>query len=190
MAGFVGPSLSFTRFVSGDQTGNISESSVKSLLNIFQIKNCWQDFRQFSSDIGFGVPSVEEILNDVVRKRHRSAHAADYAPTIADISDLAANLFCLGICFDVSMTASIEYALVNWKEWSSKECDWRGQLDLYTLDQQKNGFRLARPGKTRAIKVFGNQSEHKKHLAKHGAGRTVVVVTRDESTRPRVWEVV
>ena len=86
MASTSGASRRFTRFVSGDYTGNISPESFKDLLGIFQIKDCWASFQKFSSEIGFGVPNTREQLSNVIRKRHKSAHTSKHTPTTADLT--------------------------------------------------------------------------------------------------------
>ena len=182
-----GPLFEFTKFVAGDYTGNISDTSIKSLLSIFQVDDCWNSFRLFSSDIGFGVPSVHELIKDVVRKRHRSAHAAAYAPTAADISGLASNLCCLGICFDVAMTASVEQALVRWGDWANGTCRWRDGIDLYFVDPHHTRFRVARHGRRRALFIIDDADAAPRLVPRAVPGRTAVVVKRDMSGRPISW---
>lgn len=154
MASVDGPVFEFTKFVAGDYTGNISDSSLKNLLTTFQIKNCWESFRIFSSDIGLGFPSVHEIMKEIVRKRHRSAHSAGYAPTPADISGLSKSLFCLGICFDVAMTSSVEQAISYPLDWATGNRSWRNGVELYFVDPQRNSNRLVRHGRSRALKII------------------------------------
>lgn len=187
MAASRGPTFAFTKFVSGDYTGNISEESFKSLLSNFQVEDCWSSFRTFSSDIGFGVPSVSELLSDIVRKRHRSAHAAGFVPTAADISSLSANLFCLGLCFDTAMTTSVEQALVDWKRWAEKGCRWRDSLDIYFIDYHGTRFRLSKHGRSRALHVLKEIHEAKGRVPRPMPGRVAILITRDQSNRPKSW---
>ena len=77
----------FTKFVSGDHTGNLSDDSIKTLLSSLQVADCWNTFRSFSSEVGFGVPSVQEIVKNYVRRRHKSAHSSKFLPAASDISE-------------------------------------------------------------------------------------------------------
>ena len=61
------PSFQFTKFVAGDYTGNLSEGEAEELMKVFQIKDCWRSLHSLSADVGFGVPSVREILSEIVR---------------------------------------------------------------------------------------------------------------------------
>ena len=189
MSANTGPGFEFTKFVSGDHTGNISDSSVKNLLSIFQVKGCWNSFRLFSSDIGFGVPSIEEILKDVVRKRHRSAHSAGFAPTAADISGLAGNLLCLGVCFDTSMTSTIEQALADWRKWSAGTCSWRDAVDLYILDRHGGRFRLTKHGRRKALKIIDNIDIAQALLPRPHPGHTGILIVKDATGRPESWSI-
>jgi len=116
-----GPAFAFSKYISGDFTGNISDSSLKDLLSIFQVKDCWEKFRTLSARVGFGVPSVHEIVKEIVSRRHRSAHVHGYIPASSDIIKLPADLLCIGLCFDASMTVSVEQSIFSWKKWSLGE---------------------------------------------------------------------
>jgi RiboL-PSP-HEPN len=185
-----GPSYSFTKFVAGDYTGNISDSSLKDLLSNFQVNDCWNSFRVFSSDIGFGVPSVHELIKDVVRKRHRSAHSAGFIPTAADIANLAADLLCIGLCFDIALSASVEQALVHWKEWSEGERSWRDTVDLYFVDPYGAKFRLKRHGLKRSLHVLPNADEAKAMVPRPLPGRTIIIIYRDLASKPISWDLI
>jgi hypothetical protein len=189
MAANKGPSFGFTKFVSGDYTGNISEDTFKSLLSTFQISDCWNGFRAFSSDIGFGIPSVQELLRDLLRNRHRSAHAAGFAPTAADIAGLSASLLCLTICFDVAMTASVEQALANWKDWSDGKLKWRDALDIYFIDHRASKFSLKKHGRERALRIVDDARDAIGFVPRPLPGRAAVIVTRDGAARPMTWSV-
>jgi len=185
-----GPSYSFTKFVAGDYTGNISDSSLTELLSNFQVNDCWTSFRGFSSDIGFGVPSVHELLKDVVRKRHRSAHAAGFIPTAADIANLGADLLCIGLCFDMALSASVEQALAHWKEWSEGKRKWRDAVDLYFVDPYGAKFRLRRHNFKRSLRVLANADEASAMVPRPLAGRTIIIVHRDLASKPISWDLI
>jgi len=187
MAACKGPNFGFTKFVAGDYTGNISELGLKDLLLTFQIEDCWNTFRQFSADIGFGVPSVQQLLADVVRKRHRSAHVAGFTPAATDIAELGSSLFCLGICFDIAMTASVEQALAMWQPWSERKLKWRDGVDLFLVDHHKAKLRVTQVGKKRAIVISGDAGSIPKRLPRPAAGRVAVVVFRDVAGLPKSW---
>ena len=185
-----GPSYSFTKFVAGDYTGNISDSSLRDLLSNFQVNDCWKSFRVFSSDIGFGVPSVHELIKDVVRKRHRSAHSAGFIPTAADIANLAADLLCIGLCFDIALSASVEQALAHWKEWSEGERSWHETVDLYSVDPHGAKFRLRRHGLKRSLHVLANADEANAMVPRPLPGRTIIIVFRDLASKPISWDLI
>ena len=182
-----GPAFGFTKFVAGDFTGNISEEGLRSLLKTFQIQDCWNTFRVFSADIGFGVPSVQQLLIDVVQKRHRSAHAAGFAPTATDITELASSLFCLGICFDTAMTASVEQALANWQLWANRGVKWRDGVDLYLADPFKARVRITKHGQKKAYKIAECVEVVARSLPRPAPGRVSVVVFRDVAKLPKSW---
>lgn len=190
MSSNIGPSFQFTKFIAGDYTGNISDRSLKALLGIFQIKDCWAKFRTFSSEIGLGFPSVDEVMKEVVKKRHRSAHAAAFIPSATDITGLEGKLFCLGICFDVSMSSSIELALVKWKNWADGSLDWRSAVDLYFIDKDKDKYRLKKSTAKKSIRVLSDKLDAPKFIPKGARGTTSVLVWRDEAQIPREWTLI
>jgi hypothetical protein len=189
MASYRGPVFGFSKFISGDHTGNLSEEGFRSLVSNFQIGNCWEAYKQFSAEVGFGIPSVKERLNDIVRKRHRSAHAAAYCPTSDDITTLPSKLTCLSICFDVSMTASVEQALAGWEAWTQGTTNWRNALDLYLVDPHGGKFRVFRPGSTRALRVLAVATDARATLPRPPRGRIGVMVTRGPSSVPQRWDI-
>lgn len=93
-----GPSFGFSKFTSGDYTGNLSADNVSNLAGVFSLHDCWNQFRMLATSVGFGVPSVKQLFDAVVRNRHRSAHSPNFSPTIADIVSLPADLTCLAGC--------------------------------------------------------------------------------------------
>lgn len=185
-----GPTFGFSKFVSGDFTGNISDEALQSLVANFQISDCWNAYRAFSADIGFGVPSVREILNDIVRKRHRSAHSADFFPTTDDITSLPSKLICLGICFDVSMSCALEQAIHNWKIWSEEKMQWRNLVDIYFADPHGSKFRLKKKESVKALKVIDDVFIAKTLLPKKSKGRVQVVIARSAASIPVEWQIV
>jgi hypothetical protein len=189
MASNRGPTFGFTKFVAGDFTGNISEDSLKSLLANFQISNCWEAYRVFLADLGYGVPSVKELMNDVVRKRHRSAHVAGYVPAAADITGLPTKLICLGICFDTSMSASIQQALTRWNDWSLGMTKWRDAVDVFFVEPHGERFRLRKQGQSRALRVLDRAADSRTQIPPSRRGRIGVVVFRDTSNVPQSWDV-
>jgi hypothetical protein len=187
MASNKGPSFGFTKFISGDYTGNLTDETFRSLLSRFQVEDCWNTFRMFSADIGFGVPSVQELLRGLVRNRHRSAHAAGFAPTVADVTDLAPNLICLGLCFDAAMTTSVEQALANWRDWADGRTKWRDCINIYLVDHYKSKWRLMKHGRARALRIIDDPQEAAGFVLRPNPGHATVLVTRDMSTRPISW---
>ncbi|MCA1408140.1 hypothetical protein I6F26_28750 [Ensifer sp. IC3342] len=190
MAANRGPEFAFTKFISGDHTGNISDQAVKDLLKTFQVEDCWGSFRSLSSDIGFGVPSVQQILIDVVGKRHRSAHSAGFVPAASDIAELPRDLLCLGICFDAAMTGSVTNALNSWRSWSDGTANWRNALDIYLVDAQRGRFRITKPGGARAVALINLPTEAAARLPPRPPGKRALLVHRDGSNLPREWTIV
>ena len=187
MAANRGPVFGFTKFISGDYTGNLSEELFRTLLTKFQVGDCWNAFQLFSADIGYGVPSVRELLLGVVRNRHHSAHSAGFVPTASDVTGLTGNLTCLGICFDAAMTSSIGQALASWRQWSDGNTNWRNGLNIYLLDPLGARYRLQKHGRSRAIRIIAAESEALPLSPTHNAGHTNILITRDASARPISW---
>jgi hypothetical protein len=187
MASNRGPAFAFSKFVSGDHTGNISDGSVKELLKTFQVDNCWPSLRTFSAEIGFGVPSVQQIVADIVGKRHRSAHAAGFVPTASDIAELPQNLTCIGVCFDAAMTGSVVNALNHWRDWTAGTRDWRSALEIFLVQPSGNRYRILRPNSTRAIAVVEATSAAPARLPARPQGKIALLVERDVANLPRTW---
>ena len=183
-----GPAFEFTKFIAGDFTGNLSDVALKDLLATFQISDCWNAFRQFSAEIGFGIPSVHEIVKDLVSGRHRSAHVARYSPTAADIAELPANLFCIGVCIDVSLTASVQLALARWQPWSNGELNWREAVDLYFIEPIGAKVRVKKLGAARALRV-ADAAAIVGHIPRARVGRLSVVVWKNAAGLPTEWRI-
>jgi hypothetical protein len=183
------PTFGFTRFIAGDFTGNISERSLKDLLSSFSITDCWEEFHQYSSNLGLGAPSVKEMLNGLVRNRHRSAHVAGYAPSAVETLSLPSSLICIGICFDTSMTASVECAIKRWAEFKSGRVNWRGATDIFFLDWHHGRLRVSKFGKERALRVVDDLADAKDLVRSVSATHVPLLVRRDGSLRPQTWEI-
>ena len=183
------PSFKFSKFIGGDYTGNISTSSTEDLLKVFQIKDCWSTMHSLSVEIGFGAPSIKEVLNAVIRNRHQSAHVAGHVPTVADILELPQNIQVIGICVDTALSASIEAALNDWREWVGETFDWKRRLEIYFIVRKLSKLRLVKSGATRAIRVFDTASEARSHLPKKRTGITRLLVERGEDGRPKSWDI-
>lgn len=179
----------FTKFVAGDYTGNLSNDGLRDLLKSLQIRDCWSTFRIFSSEIGFGVPSVEEVLKDIVRKRHRSAHSARFSPNATDISDLSRELLCIGMCFDASVSASMAQAIAFSEKWASGDFDWRSAVNLYFIERTATKVRLKKHGRMRAICVVNDAAAAKLRVPASPLGQISVLAYRDSSGRPESWDI-
>ena len=180
----------FTRFIAGDLTGNISSDSVRDLVKLFQVDDCWRSFQSFSSDIGLGVPSVEELVKDIVRKRHRSAHVNGYRPTASDISELKSKLICAAICFDTAMSVSIRFALAEWRKWAEKQFNWRDQLELYFLEDRRGKFRVYKINSRRALKVADTKAEARQKIPKPPHDILFILIEHDDRHRPVRWDLI
>jgi hypothetical protein len=189
MASGHGTVQQFSKFVSGDHTGNLSDENIKDLLSNLQVKDCWASFRVFSSDAGIGVPSVQEVVKNIVRRRHRSAHSASYSPTATDITGLRTDLLCVAMCFDVSVSASMEQSLSSSDDWANGNCDWRAGVNLYTAKPCTGGLRLMRFGRQRALRVVRDLSEAKNRIPRAAPGHIAVLVEHDSSGRPVGWDI-
>lgn len=182
--------LQLSKFVAGDFTGNLSAESLSVLVKSFQIKEHWNSFRVFASNTGFGVPSVEEVVKSIVRSRHKSAHSAGFVPNATDIADLDTELLCIGMCFDVAMTASVEVAIHQPKVWIDQTFEWRDKVALYYASVRADRHRITRYGNTRATAVGGSFADVKSKLPRPSAGEIAVVVSRDGREKPVSWEVI
>ncbi|WP_156454241.1 MULTISPECIES: hypothetical protein [unclassified Sphingomonas] len=184
-----GTALQFTKFVAGDYTGNVSDTGLKKLLSNLQVHDCWNTFRVLAADTGIGVPSVQELVKSTVRKRHRSAHSAGYAPSATEISALHSDLLCIALCFDVAVTASIEQSLAVPVEWAQGRTTWRSAVVLYILKPFGTRFRLFKFERTRALRIVATPAEAKLHVPRPSAGLAAVLVQQDATGRPLSWDV-
>ncbi|WBO20990.1 hypothetical protein [Sphingomonas abietis] len=189
MASGDGTVLRFTKFVSGDYTGNLSDAGLKELLSNLQVENCWNTFRVFAGHAGIGVPSVQEIVKSTVRKRHRSAHSSTYSPTATEIVELPLNLLCIALCFDVSISASMEQALADPARWARGELAWSDAVNLYFTEPHHGRFRLLKPGATRAMRIVDTFADAKAFVPRPVVGSIAVLVEHDTSGRPVVWAI-
>lgn len=184
-----GPAFAFSKYIAGDFTGNISDVSLKDVLSIFQVKDCWEKFRLLSSMVGFGVPSVHEIVKEIVSRRHRSAHVHGYIPASSDIIKLPADLLCVGLCFDASMTVSVEQAIASWETWSSGDEDWSSGIIIYLIQPKGNKYRLIKFGASRAMKIVNSENEGVAAIPQGSNGKVALVVIQDQTLRPKRWQI-
>ena len=184
------PGFQFTKFVAGDYTDNISTTKTEELLRVFQVKDCWSGMHRLSADVGFGVPSVKEVLKAMVDNRHRSAHAAGYTPTTSDVMELPYNLRLVGICIDAALSAATTVALNDWRAWVAKDFDWRRRLDIYLVVPRGAKFQLIKNGATRATKILNEASDAKSFLPGKVASATRLVVVQRPDRRPKGWDIV
>lgn len=189
MASGNGTVQQFTKFVAGDYTGNLSDSGLKDLLSSFQVNDCWPGFRALSSDIGFGVPSVHELVKGIVRKRHRSAHSARYSPTATEVASLRDDLLCVACCFDVSISSSMEQAIATADDWSHGRCQWRDGVQLYITKPQDRRIRLTKHGRSKALRVMDSIDEIRVVVPRARAGEIAVLIEHDASGRPQSWQI-
>lgn len=180
----------FTKFMAGDYTGNISDVGTEDLLRVFQVKNCWESFHSLSVDVGFGVPSVKEVLKSIILNRHRCAHVAGYVPAAGDVMELPYSLQLVGICLDGALSASVRMALNNWRVWTSEEFDWRVKLQIYFIIPSGAGFRLVRLGARRASRVVAEFDDARLLLQGRPGGITRLLVKRSRDGRPEAWDIV
>ena len=185
-----GTVLQFSKFVSGDRTGNLSDETLKELLACLQVKDCWPTFRSFASDVGIGVPSVQEVVKAIVRKRHQSAHTAGYTPTATDIAELRSNLLCVAMCFDVSVSSSMEQSLMSSAAWAGGLCIWRSSVNVFIAKPSDRGFRLLKVGRARAVHLVRDLQEAKNRVPRPPAGQISVLVIQDPTGRPISWDVI
>lgn len=189
MAGTVGGGLQFTKYVAGDYTGNLSDTGLKELLSSLQVDNCWATFRTFASDVGLGVPSVHEIVKSTVRKRHRSAHVARYAPAASDISELPSDLLCVAMCFDVSVSASMEAALAHPAAWAAGDRPWAAGIQLWLMQPYGTRFRVRKHNAARALRVIDAPADGMSIVPRAQPGEIAVLVQQDSASRPTYWTI-
>ena len=189
MASMSPPEFEFTKYIAGDYTGNLSVKGTTDLLKVFQIKKPWESMKSLGSDVGFGVPSIREILRAIISNRHKSAHVARYSPPAGDVIDLPKNLTLIGICFDAALSASIRVALSNWQIWISDRFDWRSFLEVYFVVPNGSKLRIIKKDAKRATKVVDKFSEVKPTLPSRPEGITRLLVIRAEDQIPKEWDV-
>jgi hypothetical protein len=189
MASGHGTVQQFTKFVAGDYTGNLSDSGLKELLSSVQVMDFWPGFRALSADIGLGVPSVQEILKGIVRKRHRSAHSAGYSPTATEMSGLRDDLLCVAFCFDVSITSSMEQAIATADDWAQGRCSWRDGVQLYIATPHAERIRLVKHGRSRAIRIMDSIDDLRVFVPRASAGEIAVLVELATSGKPKSWQI-
>ena len=183
------PSFEFTKFIAGDFTGNLSDSNLRDLLKVFQIKDCWNSLQRFSADVGFGVPSVHEVVRDVVRNRHRSAHSANFNPTASDMIDLPQNIRLVGMGVDAALSAASRAAVNNWRVWADDAFDWRRYLLIFKVLPDRSRFRILRSGTTRALRIVGTKNEVRTALPTTRSEISKVVVYLASDGRPLAWDI-
>jgi hypothetical protein len=182
-----GPVYNFSRHIAGDYTGNVSVSSVKEMMAAFGVKDCWNEFRQIAAAIGYGVPSIEELLKSLATRRHRSAHVAGYAPTTNDTQHLADQLIALGACIDLALTSSTRRALAHWTEWRDDDVKWRANVRLFMVDEESGKFRLLAAGQSRALKVKPTIEDIRNAIPAAQPGQTLLIAQRDSRKVPISW---
>lgn len=179
----------FTKFVSGDHTGNLSDGSIKDILSALQIQNCWVSFQKFAGNIGIGIPSVHELVKNIVRKRHRSAHSAGYYPTASDINELRSDLLCIAICFDVAISCSMEQSISSPDNWARGECNWRAGVNLYIAKPSGQSFRVVKFGRQKAMFAGLKLDDARKRIPRPSAGEVAALVVHDFAGRPIEWDI-
>ncbi|WP_156647870.1 hypothetical protein [Methylobacterium sp. Leaf87] len=189
MASGHGTVQQFSKFVAGDYTGNISDLGLKDLLSSLQVVDYWNTFRTFISDAGIGVPSVQELVKGIVRKRHRSAHSASYSPNAGDIVNLRTDLLCVGLCFDAAVSSSMEQSLFAADEWSGGKCKWRDGVNMYFAEPHDRGIRVLKSGQTRALRIANDIGEAKLLIPRATPGEISLLIERDGSGRPVKWDI-
>lgn len=184
-----GTVLQLTRFVAGDFTGNLSATGLGDLLKAFQVFHYWEGFRSLASDTGFGVPSVEEVVKNIVTWRHKSAHVPGYVPNASDIIELDKKLLCVAMCFDVALTAAAQAAIETSSEWLDDGFDWTKRYVLYLSEFVGSKYRISKYGAKRAAAIVDNIGLSKERLPNAGAGKIRVVVENDQSGLPTAWQI-
>lgn len=189
MASGHGSVQQFTKYVAGDYTGNLSDGSLKGLLSSLQVHDCWTTFRVLAADIGIGVPSVQEICRNIVIKRHRSAHAPNYTPTPTEIAELPSDLLCVAICFDISVTSSMEQALASARDWSNGDTAWRTGVTIYVAQPYRSSYRLFKHGTARALRVVTDLAQARTVIPRATPGTIAVLIEQNTAGRPTSWDI-
>ena len=178
----------FTRFVAGDYTGNISDVAAVDLLKSFQVKDCWKSMQSLSRDVGFGVPSVKEVFNEMVRNRHRSAHVARYIPNADEVVGLPDKVRLIAICIDAALSASVEVAVNDWRRWVAEDFDWRSRLEIYLVVPIGLKYRVIKKGARQARRIVEVAADAKGCLPRKVRGVTRLLVEQAKDGRPRAWD--
>ena len=189
MVSIAAPNFGFTKFMAGDYTGNLSEEGLRELLSVFQVKDCWNAMHSLSVDVGFGVPSVREVLRSIVNNRHQSAHVSSFSPSATDVLELPHNLRLIGVCVDAALAASVHASIRNWQEWVSSDFNWLQQIEVYILRSHGSRFRLTKIGSKRAIRILQRPSDASSSLLKRDLGKVKLVVQLGKDGRPWAWDI-
>ena len=153
------------------------------------MKDCWRGMNSLSSEIGFGVPSVKEVLQTIVRDRHSSAHVAGYSPAAHDMKELPEKVNLLAICLDTMLSASVRIALTDWRNWGSGSVDWRSRLEIFFVVPNGSRFRLVRRGASRATKVVTLAIDARSFLPHKAPNTTRLLVEQGPGCRPMAWDI-
>jgi len=183
------PVFSFSKFVAGDYTGNISIRGIEDLLKAFQVKDFWRKCHTLASDIGFGIPDVKQVLSNIIVNRHRSAHVSQFNPNASDIIGLEQEIRLIAICIDAALTSSVRLALNNWQHWISDDFDWLSHIEIFFLIPDGNNYRLKRKGAQRAIKKVKNLAEAITEIPKNQPKTIHLLVQIGSGQRPIAWSI-
>ena len=183
------PAFRFTKHIAGDYTGNLSARGAEELLRVFQVKDCWKSMHLLSTDVGFGVPSVHEVLKSVVRNRHQSAHSPGYSPAAQDVLQLPENLRLVAICVDAAISASVRVALHRPQIWNSSDFDWRSTLEIFFLIPSGSKFRLIRRGARKATRILNSTVSARTSLPRKAPTITRLLVEQGPDQRPVAWDI-
>ena len=132
---------------------------------------------------------MQEVVKNIVRRRHRIAHSASYSPTATDIAGLRTDLLCVAMCFDVSVSSSMEQSLSSCDDWANGNCNWRTGVNLYIAQPSAGGLRLIKFGRQRALHVVRDLLEAKSRIPRAVPGHIAVLVEHDSSGRPVGWDI-
>lgn len=185
MSRTTGPSYGFSKYIAGDFTGNLSEEGLRDLLACFLIKDVWPNFHTLSSSIGFGAPSIRVLLNNVIQRRHKSAHDPAYVPATSDVQSLDEDVLILAICFDTAISASVKLALQG--SWSVDQVEWLNAIEIFSLEKAGAKIRICKPTGQRALKIADNDGAARTFIASKVSKKTKLVVMKSPAGLPSSW---
>lgn len=100
-------------FAFGWAKENINASDIKTLFQEFFIKDFWGKVRSLSSYINTPLIAPESEFKNIMKSRHRAAHAANTIIPSNTLFELAKSSFVIAFCCDYFISKSLKLMKIN-----------------------------------------------------------------------------